>query len=101
MDAMDKNQQSKETSFLSKGLPLTKKKEEQHPCSIIPKPFECAECFRPHNPSENKLKTTRKMSPRFFFYGKECVKWNIGRTSIMDTRRDATKKKNKKINITT
>ena len=35
MDAMDKNQQSKETSFLSKGLPLTKKKEEQHPCSFL------------------------------------------------------------------
>ena len=32
------------------------------------------------------------------FTAEKNVKWNIGRTSIMDTRRDAIKKQNKKNN---
>ena len=39
--------------------------------SFIPKPFECATCFRPHDPSEHKLNACNRCH-RVYYCGKEC-----------------------------
>ena len=39
--------------------------------SFVPKPFECAFCYRPHDPSENKLRPC-KGCHRVYYCGKEC-----------------------------
>ena len=39
--------------------------------SFIPKPFECATCYRPHDPSENKLRPCNGFH-RVYYCGKEC-----------------------------
>ena len=39
--------------------------------SFTPKPFECATCYRPHDPSENKLRPCNRCH-RAFYCGKEC-----------------------------
>jgi len=45
--------------------------------SFIPKPFECETCYRPHDPTEHKLRPCKRCH-RAFYCGKECqVKhWN-------------------------
>jgi len=39
--------------------------------SFIPKPFECASCYRPHDPSEHKLRPCKRCH-RVHYCGKEC-----------------------------
>jgi len=39
--------------------------------SFIPKPFECASCYRPHDPSEHKLRPCNRCH-RVFYCGREC-----------------------------
>jgi len=39
--------------------------------SFIPKPFECASCYRPHDPSENKLNACNRCH-RVYYCGREC-----------------------------
>ena len=39
--------------------------------SFIPKPFECAECFRPHDPPEHKLRPCNGCH-RVYYCGREC-----------------------------
>ena len=39
--------------------------------SFIPKPFECASCYRPHDPSENKLRPCNGCH-RVYYCGREC-----------------------------
>ena len=39
--------------------------------SFISKPFECASCYRPHDPSENKLRPCKRCH-RVYYCGKEC-----------------------------
>ena len=41
--------------------------------SFIPKPFECATCYRPHDPSEHKLRPCKRCH-RVYYCGKECQK---------------------------
>jgi len=54
-----------------KGLQALDKFEGITTPSFIPKPFECAACYRPHNPSENKLRPCKRCH-RVFYCGKEC-----------------------------
>ena len=60
-----------------KGLQALDKFEGITTPSFIPKPFECAACYRPHNPSENKLRPCNGCH-RVCYCRKECqVKhWN-------------------------
>jgi len=39
--------------------------------SFIPKPFECATCYRPHDPSEHKLRPCNRCH-RVYYCGREC-----------------------------
>ena len=39
--------------------------------SFVPKPFECATCYRPHDPSEHKLRPCKRCH-RVYYCGKEC-----------------------------
>ena len=39
--------------------------------SFIPKPFECASCYRPHDPSENKLRPCNGCH-RVYYCGRAC-----------------------------
>ena len=39
--------------------------------SFTPKPFECALCYQPHDPSENKLRPCARCH-RVYYCGKEC-----------------------------
>ena len=39
--------------------------------SFIPKPIECANCYRPHDPSEHKLRPCNGCH-RVYYCGKEC-----------------------------
>jgi TPR repeat protein len=39
--------------------------------SFIPKPFECATCYRPHDPSEHKLRPCKRCH-RVYYCGREC-----------------------------
>jgi len=41
--------------------------------SFVPKPFECASCFRPHDPSEHKLRPCNGCH-RVYYCGKKCQK---------------------------
>ena len=49
--------------------------------SFIPKPIECANCYRPHDPLENKLRPCAKCH-QAFYCGRECqvkhwkAEWN-------------------------
>ena len=54
-----------------KGLQQLDKQEGRTTPSFVPKPFECAECFRPHDPSENKLRPCKRCQ-RVYYCGKEC-----------------------------
>ena len=39
--------------------------------SFIPKPFECASCYRPHDPLEHKLRPCNRCH-RVYYCGREC-----------------------------
>jgi len=56
-----------------KGLQQLDKHEGRTTPSFIPKPFECATCYRPHDPSENKLRPCNRCH-RVFYCGRECQK---------------------------
>jgi len=54
-----------------KGLQRLDKIEGRTTPSFIPKPFECATCYRPHDPSECKLRPCKRCH-RVYYCGKEC-----------------------------
>ena len=45
--------------------------EERTTHSFIPKPLECASCYRPHDPSEHKLRPCNRCH-RVYYCGREC-----------------------------
>jgi len=47
------------------------KQEGRTTPSFVPKPFECATCYRPHDPPEHKLRPCKRCH-RAFYCGKEC-----------------------------
>ena len=47
------------------------KEEGRTTPSFTPKPFECATCFRPHDPSEHKLRPCNRCH-RVYYCGREC-----------------------------
>jgi len=56
-----------------KMLQLLDKDEGRTTPSFVPKPFECATCYRPHDPSENKLNACNRCH-RVYYCGRECQK---------------------------
>jgi len=52
-------------------LQIIDKEEGRTTPSFIPKPIECASCYRPHDPSENKLRPCKRCH-RVYYCGKEC-----------------------------
>ena len=52
-------------------LQIIDKHEGRTTPSFIPKPFECAECYRPHDPSEHKLRPCNRCH-RVYYCGREC-----------------------------
>ena len=54
-----------------KGLQQLDKQEGRTTPSFIPTPFECASCYRPHDPSENKLRPCNGCH-RVYYCGREC-----------------------------
>ena len=54
-----------------KGLHALDKDEGRTTPSFTPKPFECATCYRPHDPSEHKLRPCNGCH-RVYYCGKEC-----------------------------
>jgi len=53
------------------GLQQLDKHEGRTTPSFIPKPFECATCYRPHDPSEHKLRPCNGCHS-VFYCGREC-----------------------------
>ena len=47
------------------------KREGRTTPSFIPKPLECASCYRPHDPPENKLRPCKRCQ-RVYYCGREC-----------------------------
>jgi len=54
-----------------KALQKLDEHEERTTPSFIPKPIECASCYRPHDPSENKLRPCARCH-RVYYCGREC-----------------------------
>jgi len=54
-----------------KGLQDLDKHEGRTTPSFTPKPFECASCFRPHDPPEYKLRPCKRCH-RVYYCGREC-----------------------------
>ena len=54
-----------------KGLQQLDEIEGRTTPSFIPKPLECASCYRPHDPSEHKLRACNGCH-RVYYCGKEC-----------------------------
>jgi len=52
-------------------LQILDKHEGRTTPSFIPKPLECASCYRPHDPSEHKLRPCNGCH-RVYYCGKEC-----------------------------
>ena len=52
-------------------LQFLDKREGRTTPSFIPKPFECATCYRPHDPPEHKLRPCKRCH-RVYYCGKEC-----------------------------
>jgi hypothetical protein len=57
------------------------KQEKRTTPSFVPKPFECAFCCRPHDPTEHKLRPC-KGCHRVFYCGKQCQAsgWKLGKS---------------------
>jgi len=53
------------------GLQQLDEEEGRTTPSFIPKPFECASCYRPHDPLEHKLRPCKRCH-RVYYCGKEC-----------------------------
>ena len=56
-----------------KGLQTLDEFEGRTTPSFVPKPIECASCYRPHDPSEHKLNACNGCH-RVYYCGKECQK---------------------------
>jgi len=56
-----------------KNLQILDKQEGRTTPSFVPKPFECASCYRPHDPTEHKLRPCKRCH-RVYYCGKECQK---------------------------
>ena len=54
-----------------KNLQVLDEQEERTTPSFIPKPIECATCYRPHDPSEHKLRPCNGCH-RVYYCGKKC-----------------------------
>ena len=54
-----------------KALQTLDEQEGRTTPSFIPKPFECATCYRPHNPPEHTLRPC-KQCHRVYYCGREC-----------------------------
>ena len=54
-----------------KNLQNLDKKEKRTTPSFTPKPFECATCYRPHDPTEHKLRPCNGCH-RVYYCGREC-----------------------------
>jgi hypothetical protein len=54
-----------------KGLQQLDEIEGKTTPSIIPKPIECASCYRPHDPSEHRLSACKRCH-RVYYCGREC-----------------------------
>ena len=54
-----------------RNLQILDKEEGRTTPSFIPKPFECATCYRPHDPSEHKLRPCNRCH-RVYYCGREC-----------------------------
>jgi len=52
-------------------LQILDKHEGRTTPSFIPKPIECASCYRPHDPSEHKLRPCNRCH-RVYYCGREC-----------------------------
>ena len=52
-------------------LQVLDKEEGRTTPSFIPKPLECASCYRPHDPPEHKLRPCNGCH-RVYYCGKEC-----------------------------
>jgi len=55
------------------GLQMLDKQAGRTTPSFIPKPLECASCYRPHDPSEHKLNACNRCH-RVYYCGRECQK---------------------------
>ena len=64
--------------------------------SFIPKPFECATCYRPHDPSEHKLRPCKRCH-RVFYCGKECQMKHWKEEGRNAHKQKCNKKQNNKI----
>ena len=54
-----------------KNLQILDKHEGRTTPSFVPKPIECATCYRPHDPSEHKLNACNRCH-RVYYCGREC-----------------------------
>ena len=54
-----------------KGLQQLDEMEGRTTPSFIPKPLECASCYRPHDPSEHKLNACKRCH-RVYYCGRDC-----------------------------
>ena len=54
-----------------RNLQILDKEEGRTTPSFIPKPLECATCYRPHDPPEHKLRPCKRCH-RVYYCGKEC-----------------------------
>jgi len=54
-----------------KGLQIIDEQEGRTTPSFIPNPFECAFCYRPHDPPEHKLNACARCH-RVYYCGREC-----------------------------
>ena len=68
---MKSAEQGHETAI--RGLQQRDKEEGRTTPSFIPKPFECATCYRPHDPSEHKLRPCKRCH-RVYITAEENIK---------------------------
>ena len=54
-------------------LQINDEQEGRTTPSFTPKPFECASCYRPHDPPEHKLRPCKRCQ-RVYYCGRECQK---------------------------
>ena len=54
-----------------RNLQILDEQEGRTTPSFVPKPFECGSCYRPHDPSENKLRPCNGCH-LVYYCGKEC-----------------------------
>ena len=79
-----------------KSLQIFDEEQERTTPSFIPKPFECATCYRPHDPSEHKLRPCKRCH-RVFYCGKECQMKHWKEEGRNAHKQKCNKKQNNKI----